>query len=66
MAKKAKKAKKTVKRRGPNMHGVVREIKKVITATKRTKALAPKQAKLKKLLTSAESICDDQFGFYLV
>ena len=61
----AKKAKRTAKRKGPSMHGIVREIRKVITSTKGKKVLAPKHAKLKKLLASAESICDDQFGLYL-
>jgi hypothetical protein len=53
------------KRKGPNMHGVIKEINKLITRTKRRKTLAPHHRKLKKLLLVARGICDGDSGLYL-
>jgi hypothetical protein len=44
------------------MDGVVREIQRVIKATKGNRLMAAKTKKLRKLLKSAKSVCD---GFYI-
>jgi hypothetical protein len=56
--------KRRAKRKGPGMHAVVREIKKVMAKTKGKKELAGKHRQLKQLLTRAKDSCDGN-GFFL-
>jgi hypothetical protein len=59
-----KRAAKKSTRRGPHVHNVVREIKKVIAATKGRKELAAKHKKMKQLLARTMETCEGN-GFYL-